>query len=869
MINTSAKYKQELIKGNRNYVAKVEITLVDNTILTLANENIWEQGIVISQAISSDDSFDVGSAIVGSLKVVIDNISGSYNTYDFMNAHLTLWLGVENDTDLGGNQIFYRIGFYVVDDTEYNGSLITLSCLDNMTWFDVPFSKVNFPTTSNTTAGQLVTAICSYVGVTLGTTQFPNYTTTIYRQSLLNLAENDYNCREILQFVAQKCCCYCKINTVGQLVLTWHDKQAIIGIHNYDGGSFSTHTTPYSDGDEVDGMLFNPWNQGVKYDGGQFTDLQNNVWLSQNFDIRVSTDDITVTGCVIRSTLGQEDDHYDVIWVDSTLESTKPRYALVIENNPLILKAEAGNIANTVGNTLAYLPIRGFESHSLSDFSYETGDMATIVDFRGNVYYTWLTHFTFTINNSETFGCGVQSIRNRNESRFSTAVQTMLNADKVLSDYDKAVKAMNELAANAIGYKEYYYPSEATALDSRVTYRYNGSTIDTTIPSKPKFPNSTVVFQIAGDGVFVSRSKDSQGYPVFDNGYDANSGTAILNLLYAQGISCSVVKSGRLSLGGSNQSIYKNGELYVYDSNNAEVGHWTRDGISVKTGTITLGNKTSLTDNNTGVYIGSSGIALGVNPTFKVTDAGELTAKRGYIGNGANGWTIQDTSIYNGCSAIDSNNSGTYVGTNGFCNKSGTNVVTITDGGISANHGSIGGFDITADALGDKLGSSNCVGMKSGDKLFAWNPSGYTYIKWDEIYKKNGHIIVENGGDELSITHENIYCDAHGNVAWEGSDRKLKKNIKNLTLEEAQNLIYSVRPRKYEFKSEKGQRYGFIAQELRDILEDNSGIEFECNEIKNIHYSDFIAPLCLIVNDQQKEIDLLKQEVADLKARVK
>ncbi len=152
MISTSTKYKQELIAGNRNYVAKVEMTLADNTPLTLTNEHIWEQGIVISQAISSDDTFDIGSAIVGSLKVVIDNISGAYNTYDFFNARLTLWLGVENDTDLGGNQIYYRIGFYVVDDTSYNGSLITLDCLDNMTWFDVPFSKVNFPTTANTTA---------------------------------------------------------------------------------------------------------------------------------------------------------------------------------------------------------------------------------------------------------------------------------------------------------------------------------------------------------------------------------------------------------------------------------------------------------------------------------------------------------------------------------------------------------------------------------------------------------------------------------------------------------------------------------------------------------------------------------------------
>ena len=852
MISTSTKYKQELIAGNRNYVAKVEMTLADNTPLTLTNEHIWEQGIVISQAISSDDTFDIGSAIVGSLKVVIDNISGAYNAYDFFNARLTLWLGVENDTDLGGNQIYYRIGFYVVDDTSYNGSLITLDCLDNMTWFDVPFSKVNFPTTANTTAGQLVSAICSYVGVTLGTVSFPNYATTIYKQSLLNLTENDYNCREIIQFVAQKCCCYCKINTAGELVLKWHDKQEIIGTQGYDGGTFSTNTTPYSDGDAVDGMLFNPWNQGAEFNGGLFTDLQNSVWLSNNFDINVSTEEIVFTGCVIRSSLGEEDSHYDVIWVDSTCEQTHPRYALVIENNPLILKAEAGNIANTVGNTLAYLPVRAFESRSLSDFSYETGDMATIVDFRGNVYHTWITRFSFTINNSESFGCGVQSIRKRNESRFSSAVQTLLNAEKVLSDYDKAVKAMNELAQEAIGYREYYYPSEATALDSRVTYRYNGTTIDTTNPAKPKFPNSTVVFKISGDGVFISRSKDSQGYPIYDNGYDANSGTAILDLIYAIGIKCNWIHAGTLKLGGYNNA---NGLLQMLNASNQEIGKWDKDGISINSGSIKL-TKQSLSDSNNGLYLGSDGIALGASSKFKVTNTGAVSAGDLSITGGSIKLTKQ--------SLGDANN-GLYLGTDGIALGASSKFKVTNTGALTASDGSIGGFKITSDALGDALGSTNCVGMKSGDKLFAWNPSGYAYIKWDEIYKKNGHIVVENAGDELTITHENIHCDAHGNVSWQGSDRKLKKNIKDLTLKEAWNLIKSVRPRKYKFKKENGERYGFIAQELREVLPDKSGIEYEYKSIHNINYSDFIAPLCKIVNDQQRQIDELREELNQLK----
>ena len=184
---------------------------------TLTNEEIWDNGITIDQSISSDSSFDIGAAIVGSLSIVINNINNNYSQYDFYNANITLYLGVTGDIDEYDVQRYYRIGFYVVDEPQYNGSLITLNCLDNMTWFDVPFENIVIP--SPTTAGYIVSAICSHVGVTLGTPTFPNYTTAI------NVTpDQKLNCREVLQYIAQMCCCYCKIDTAGELVLKWYNK---------------------------------------------------------------------------------------------------------------------------------------------------------------------------------------------------------------------------------------------------------------------------------------------------------------------------------------------------------------------------------------------------------------------------------------------------------------------------------------------------------------------------------------------------------------------------------------------------------------------------------------------------------------------
>ena len=59
MISTSTKYKQQLIAGNRRYVTKVNLTLADNTTLLLTNEELWEQGVVISNGISDESSFEI------------------------------------------------------------------------------------------------------------------------------------------------------------------------------------------------------------------------------------------------------------------------------------------------------------------------------------------------------------------------------------------------------------------------------------------------------------------------------------------------------------------------------------------------------------------------------------------------------------------------------------------------------------------------------------------------------------------------------------------------------------------------------------------------------------------------------------------
>lgn len=243
-------------------------------------------------------------------------------------------------------------------------------------------------------------------------------------------------------------------------------------------------------------------------------------------------------------------------------------------------------------------------------------------------------------------------------------------------------------------------------------------------------------------------------------------------------------------------------------------------------------------------------------------------------------WQVNVAMDMTGQVSADFIKTGELIANNGvFELNMSTGQVTMTNGDFSgkltSSSGEIGGFKITANALGDQIGANQCVGMISGQKLFTWHASGKVNIGFGsiDIYGTGGsvadgiHIYSGmSGGDEMAIDHSSIWCDAGGSVVWSSSDRRLKKNIEDLTLEKAQKLIDSVNPREFEFRHKPGKRYGFIAQEVREILDDDSGIEFVSgNDVRNINYDDFVAPLVLIVRDLQKQITELKEEITILK----
>ena len=100
------------------------------------------------------------------------------------------------------------------------------------------------------------------------------------------------------------------------------------------------------------------------------------------------------------------------------------------------------------------------------------------------------------------------------------------------------------------------------------------------------------------------------------------------------------------------------------------------------------------------------------------------------------------------------------------------------------------------------------------------------------------------------------------------SDERSKEDITDLSKTTCKNLILNARPVSYKFKEgeNKTHHYGFIAQEVKNLLpEDNSVIEYNSDVDRySMNYQELIAPLVKVVQEQQSEIDALKERIKAL-----
>lgn len=139
------------------------------------------------------------------------------------------------------------------------------------------------------------------------------------------------------------------------------------------------------------------------------------------------------------------------------------------------------------------------------------------------------------------------------------------------------------------------------------------------------------------------------------------------------------------------------------------------------------------------------------------------------------------------------------------------------------------------------------------------------------IYSKDSLTSPDAGiavGSPVHITHDgdgsNVVgysLTATGNVMAAGfvqtSDARLKKDIEDISEEEAAKLILPLRPVAYRFRKGDGHvHHGFIAQEVPENMRYHS-----CDGYLAVSYSDMMAPLVKLVQKQERRIRALESRL--------
>ena len=421
MLSISSEYELSL-NENSNQLIKAKITFADNTVRQLTGDDIV--ACDFDQQVSSDSSFDIGTAIIGQMTITLNNHDGRFDACDFTKAQFIVWVGKQ----LSKGTEWIQRGVYTANQPDsYNGT-IAISALDNMSKFEKPFrtflASVGALQGANASVRTLLTDMCRHCGVTWADSGDKAFDTKFE----YGYVDSNATCRQALAYACQALCVNASITNDGRLRTVWYDSAPFEAESDLDGGQFDS-AKPYATGASKDGGNFTDYSSGASADGGTFFTNRNVHRLYAFSNITVNTDDVVITGVRVTErsvTVGSKTTNGGTYTVGTE------GYVLDVSNNPLIIPGTGKSVADRIGAKVIGLRFRPFSGKHICVPSLEAGDCAYVIDRKQNVYKTYVTRVKYSVNGGMTVSCGAKSA-SRN------------SADNAGASTSAVVKARNEL----------------------------------------------------------------------------------------------------------------------------------------------------------------------------------------------------------------------------------------------------------------------------------------------------------------------------------------------------------------------------------------------------------------------------------------
>ena len=851
MLNVSAKWQRAVMLDNDiNVNCFTDIVTASGEKIPISDSELWANGFEVNDSTSSNGTFTIGALVAGKLKIKLNNIYEDYSKYDFDKASVTAYVS-KSFSD--GTTEKLKIGEYRVSETSYDGSLITLTCLDNINNFNREYdSNLSYPTT----AYEVVRDACIKCDVPFTMARFDN---SDYVINEIPSDNQKLTYGQVIAYILQLSGLWGKCGHDGELLIEWYDMSQF-GSQNYNGGTFSTKTTPYSDGDSVDGGNFTDYSSGDSADGGTFTEARNYHNIYTQKDLNVATDDVVITGVKVTVT-SKEDKTKDV-----NALAGKEGYVVSISDNPFISADKAQTVANYIFKKIGGMRFRPLDATLLSNPLIESGDVALVTDRKQNTYSCFISNRTFTVGSGTKISCDAENASRNSADKFSNETKAIVQARKVaqakLSVYDKQMQLLTQLMSQSLG----LFKTEQKQEDGSIIYIMH---------NKADLNSSNIQWKMTANGMAVS----SDYGKTWNAGVDKD-GNAIFNIMSAIGINFDWAHGGTLTLGGENNV---NGKQYVKDANGKTL--------------VTLDNKGIALDSS--VKIAWDNVA---DTTAKVTQITKDTVTTSYVNalsvkagsvdaEDITGTTITGKNIVGG--TIDIGNGVFAVDNDGKVTASNLNM----SGGSIALNGNLSNSTI------DLTATDN-----SGNNYELWmNGAVLRIVKNDEnlitLYGATGSIgaqtmyAQEIGSDKFretdrgtamcgDATGHTYHCGWNGSAlsfqvdttwVWSSSDKHLKKNIVAIN-QDYIDAVGSVNLFQYNLNrqgySDKPLYFGAMAQDIIENLKDKGHVDENLNMIfKNkatsdddtlyygMNYEQFL--ILRLAGDEQK-IDKMQKRIDEL-----
>lgn len=512
MRNVSNAYLKTM-EERRDFYAVAEITFQDGTVKTLEKKDFTLSGNAVVQSAGSS-TFPLGMVIPRTATICLMNDDDRWSEYDFFGAKI--FLKTKFDLNNGLTESI-NVGNFTVVTPESYGTTIEITATDDSYKLDKEYStNITYPATIQTA----LLDSCRTCGVNLLSSTFKNSNFMIEKQP------EDLSHRQFVGMCAMIAGGNAFFDEHNRLVIKTYDFSEFKA-SGLDGGYFDVgNPSRYTSGDSADGGSFNPWNTGDTFDGGTFNDIRN-IHFLQTFKngLKIGTDDVLITGVKLT---GKEKES----WVYGS-----EKYMLVMENQ--LAAGKEPEVIRLIGQSIVGLRFRPFTGDSVAYPLADVMDLALLIDRKGNVYKTVITDVDFQYYGFTTLKCSADSPIRNSGKYYGNEVKALIESRQLIeeerTEREKALELLQQELAQSSGL---FMTKDIQEDGSTIYYMHDKQTLE----------ESMIVWKLTAEAFGIS----TDGGKTYPYGLDV-TGMAILNRIYAIGINCDYLTTGKFVIKKNNK----------------------------------------------------------------------------------------------------------------------------------------------------------------------------------------------------------------------------------------------------------------------------------------------------------------------------